>query len=126
MDFTSALAKPAVTYSTTGAAGGAAAVTFPKSSQPTAGIFVTKIIISANAAPAAVTTATLTGPVNAAGQAVTMTLQIPASAFAPIVIDYGTHPLKCAANTDAVLTLGAVGGASLGTVVINGYYGPTS
>jgi hypothetical protein len=126
MDFSKTLAYPSVIYSTVGAGGGAAAATFPKSTQTSAGIFITKIIASANAAPGGVITLTLTGPVNAAGSAVTLTLEIPAAAFAPIVIDFGTHPLKCAANTDAVLTLGAVGGATLGAVQLFGYYGPTS
>ena len=131
MDWMKSIAQPASTFSTTGAAAGAAACTFTKPPQNSQlqspwGIFITKIVMSCTAAPVAAIEATLTGPVQPDGTQVTIKIEIPAAAFAPIVIDYGTHPLRCKAFTDAVLTIPAVGGSAVATATIHGYYGPTS
>lgn len=122
MDLSKSVGMPCSVYSATGTAGTAAAVTFAKALQATAGIYITKLIISCTAAPSAAVEATLTGPVDATGNAVTVKIEISANAFAPIVMDFGSHPLKCKANTDAVLTVPAVGGAAIASVQLFGYY----
>ncbi len=125
MDWMKSLAQPASVYSNS-ATHGACVVTFTKSPQATSGVFVTKLIISSSAAPATPVAVTVTGPVNAAGQATTITIEIPANAFAPIVIDYGTHPLRCQANTDVVMTIPDLGAGVTAAGQLFGYYGPTS
>lgn len=88
-------------------------------------IFITGFIISASAAPSAAVEATLTGPTKADGTADTVGLEIPAAAFAPIVRDFGTHPLRIKPATDAVFTLPAIGGTTVASVTVFYYLGPS-
>lgn len=114
---------PTYVFSHTPAAATAAVATFTKSPQGAACIYVTGFIISCSAAPAAAVEATLSGPIGPTGTATTLKLEIPAAAFAPIVKEF-LRPLKCAPNTDAVLTLPSPGGTAVGSVQLFGYYGP--
>jgi hypothetical protein len=129
MNITKALAQPCSTFVGT-ATHATCTTTFTKppqsNNQSPWGTFITKIEISGSAAPAATVEATLTGAVNAAGQAVTIKWEIPANAFAPIIIDFGTHPLRCAANTDVVLTVPDLGSGVICACALHGYYDATN
>lgn len=94
------------------AADTAAVVTVTAPTQPGRVIYFYGAIFSASAAPAVAVAATITGP------GVTPTLNIPAAAFAPIALMLGTHPLKCAAGTNLVVTLPALGGTTVGSVIV--------
>lgn len=123
MDIMKAMGQPSFCIAATGT-NAIVTATFPKSGQAASCVFVTKIVYSASAAPAATVEATLTGGQTAAEAAQTLKFEIPAAAFAPVTIDFGVHPLKCVANTDAVLTIPALGAAVIGSAQVYGYYGP--
>ncbi len=120
MDYNKSLTYPVAVVDGTGTNASAVA-DVAQHSNATMAIFVTKIVLSAAAAPGASVEATLTGPVGGP-----VHLEIPANAFAPIVIDWGTHPLRCAVATDAVLTLPALGVGVKGAVQVYYYYGPAT
>jgi hypothetical protein len=63
-------------------------------------------IISASAAPGAAVEATITGLEDG-----TITIQIPAAAFAPIVVNFGSSPLRGSAATNLVLNVPSLGGS---------------
>jgi hypothetical protein len=94
-----------------------AVVTITKPSQKRMTIYITGITFSASAAPAAAVAATVTGT------GTTKTIRIPAAAFAPIHLAYGTHPLRIAIDTDAVVTLPALGAGVLGSVSVDYFIG---
>jgi hypothetical protein len=82
-------------------------------------IYITGWIISASAAPAAAVEATLTGATNADGTTGdTINIEIPASAFAMMSREFGSHPLKIKPATNAVLTLPALGAAVVGSATL--------
>ena len=88
-------------------------------SAPGAGkrLVLTGFSISGSAAPAAAVAASI----RSNGGATTLeTFQLPASAFAPVVANY-VHPLRCAENVDADITLAALGSGVTGTVVLKGF-----
>lgn len=123
MDITKSMGQPAFVVQASAAANTQVVCTFPKPSQATACIYITRVMYSASAAPAAAVEATLTGPTTPAAVAQTIKLEVPANVFAPVTFGESTHPIKCAANTDAVFTLPALGAAVVGSVQIYGYYG---
>lgn len=102
----------------TPAANTAAVVTVPASANPGITTYICGVILSATAAPASPVAATLAGVVGG-----TMTLEIPASAFAVIGLLFGVHPLKITQGVDAVLTLPALGGTTVGSASVLYYYG---
>jgi hypothetical protein len=118
MDIQKSLGQPSSVISHTPSAATAAVATVTKSSQSSACIYITGFIISATGAPAAAVEATLSGP------SATLKLEIPAAAYAPITKDFSSHPLKCAADTNAVLTLPSHGGTVVGSVQLFYFYGP--
>ena len=81
----------------------ACVVTVTAPSKPNMAIWLDGVIISANAAPAAAVAATITGPSS------TLTLYLPASAFAPIGLGFGTHPIPCLSATNLVVTVPDLG-----------------
>ena len=83
-------------------------------------VYIDMITLEGSAAPAAAVEATLTGLPGA----VTLHFEIPAAAFAPIVYNYASHPLQCAQNTAAVLTLPSLGGTAVGVAKLFYHYGP--
>lgn len=88
-------------------------------------IYILGFIVSASAAPSATVEATLTGPTTHDGTtADTVRLEIPAAAFAPIVRDFGVHPLRIKVATDAVFTLPAIGGTTKAAVTVFYMIGP--
>lgn len=97
-------------------------ITAPSSSKVST-IYVTGISMSASGAPAATVAPTLTGITKGDNTAGTATWQIPASAFAPIEIQYGVHPLRAVPGTNVVLTLPALGSGIIGTARIYYYIG---
>jgi hypothetical protein len=70
---------------------------------PASTLFITGYEISANGTPAQAVEATLAGP------AVTVPLEIPAAAFAPLMRDFSTHPLRVVGGANAVLSVPALG-----------------
>lgn len=76
-------------------------------------IYILGITISASAAPAAAVTALLKD-----GTTTILPLEIPASAFAPIVIGFGTSPIRISAGANAVLTIPALGGTTVSSGTI--------
>lgn len=115
-NFEKSLASPVKQASHAPASNTAAVVTI---AAPNNGktIFLTGVIFSADAAPAGARTATVAG-----GDA-TLSFYIPASAFAPIMVPFGSHPVKIAAGSDAVVTLPALGAGVNGSTVVLYYYG---
>lgn len=77
--------------------------------------YIVGVDISASAAPAATVSATLKD-----GAATMMQLEIPAAAFAPLMHNY-MRPWEGSTNSDAVLTLPALGAGVRGTVVLRGF-----
>lgn len=112
MNISKNLAASVVNAQNDPAANTAAVVTITKPSNKRNTIYIEQIVFSASAAPAAAVAATITGT------GTTKTVRIPAAAFAPIVISYGTHPLRIAIDTDAVVTLPALGAGVLGSVSV--------
>lgn len=107
----------------------AATVTISKPSATTAAnqrtIYITGFILSASAAPTATAEATLTGPTTSDGTtADTLTIELPAAAFAPISRDFGTHPIRIKPNTDAVFTVPDLGVAVIGAITVFYFIGP--
>lgn len=96
------------------AANTAAVVTIAAPTKNSLTTYITGIVFSASAAPAAAVAATITGT------GTTLTKRIPAAAFAPIVMAFGTHPLRITPSTNAVVTLPALGAGVLGSVTV--YY----
>lgn len=114
MNFNEALAGDVDVAVHNPAADTAAVVTVTAPTTPGRVIYFYGCILSASAAPGAAVAATITGT----GQ--TQTMRLPASATAPIVMLMGGHPLKCLAGTDLVVTLPALGGTTVGSVIV--YY----
>lgn len=77
--------------------------------------YIAAVTISASAAPAAATYAELLN-----GATVIDRYEIPAGAFAPIVINFD-HPFRCGDGEDAVLTLGDLGSGVTGTIALKGF-----
>lgn len=77
---------------------------------PSAGncLLVQGFIISASAAPAAAVEAQLQ---QGTGPTLVFPIEIPAAAFAPIVKDFGTHPIQLPEAAAALLTCPALGAA---------------
>jgi hypothetical protein len=76
--------------------------------------YVTGIMFSASAAPAAPTTATLTI------RGTTITIQVPASAYAAVTINF-SKPIESNLNENIALAVGAHGGAVLVSGAILGW-----
>ncbi len=76
-------------------------------------VFLYGVILSASAAPATPVVASVAG---VTGQ--TINMEIPASAFAPIVLALNTHPMQCSAGVDLVVTLPALGSGVVGSVTV--------
>lgn len=66
-------------------------------------LLVTGLLVTASAAPAAAVTATLVYG------STTININLPASAFSPLRVDFGTHPLETGENNSATLTVPALG-----------------
>lgn len=79
----------------------------------------TMAILSASGVVAAVVRATLAFTKN--GVAKTIGIEIPATAMAPIILDFGTHGIVSDKNTTIVLTLPALGAAIIGEVNLIGF-----
>lgn len=77
--------------------------------------YVTMIAISASAAPAAAVEATLV----CGGQ--TLYLEIPASAYAPMLLNFSKAPLQSDFGESVVLTVPGHGGAVIASAAIIGY-----
>jgi len=121
MDTTKALAQPVQTAAASQTnATTTVTITAPSQvgGQNTNTIFVTGIMISASAAPAATQRATVTGP-----QAANFGINLPAAAFAPIVLPYGTHPLIVTAGANLVVSVPALGAGVVCDVVVHYYIG---
>lgn len=86
-------------------------------------IYVTGIALSASAPIVAPVEATLVGVAKADGTSATIPMELPASAIAPVVIQYGVHPLRGVPGTNVVLTLPALGSLVVGTATIYYYIG---
>jgi hypothetical protein len=116
MDALKQLAKPALAAQHDPAANTAAVVTIaaPGAQQC---IYITGVVFSASAAPTAAVAATIVGT------GTTLTKRIAAAAFAPIALFFGTHPIRCAPGTQAVVTLPALGAGVLGSVTVYYYIG---
>lgn len=110
--------KDVVTVSTTQTnASSVVTITAPPNTN-NATIFIAGIILSASGAVAAAVAVTLTGVVGG-----TLTLQLPASAIAPVVLLFGVRPLKITPGVNAVLTLPALGSGIIGTATLMYYIG---
>lgn len=73
-------------------------------------IFLAGFNLSASAAPAAAVRATIGGLAQFGTTALaTIGVQVPASAFALLSRDWGTHPVACKAGVDAVMIVPALG-----------------
>lgn len=83
-------------------------------------IYVTGIIVSASATITTGNgvTAALTGTVGG-----TFSMRIPASSIAPVALLFGVHPLRITPQTNAVLTLPALGTNVVGTATLLYYIG---
>lgn len=79
--------------------------------------YVVAVSISASAAPSAAITAQIR---TAAGATTLDRLEIPAAAFAPIVINY-VRPLEGTDGANVDVTLPALGAGVTGTVVVRGF-----
>lgn len=104
--------SPTVTTANS-AAGGAAACTVTAPSNTTQQLFLYGFWYSADAAPTALTTFTITGLTGG-----TITIRVPANAYAPVAMLFGTHPLRAIAGSNIVATLGAHGGSTLGSITL--------
>jgi hypothetical protein len=111
-------ANVAINASTSAAADTASVVTITAPTNAGLTIYITGIELSASGTIGAAVAVTLTGVVGG-----TKTWRLPASAVAPIVIQYGVHPLKITQGVNAVLTLPALGAGISGTASINYYIG---
>lgn len=96
------------------AAGGALNISTGALGSRTKG-YITAILISASAAPASPVAATLT----IAGQ--TLTFQIPASAYAPMLLNFSKAPLESDFGETIALAVPAHGGAVVISGAILGY-----
>lgn len=81
-------------------------------------IYICGIILSASGTIAVAVAPTLT---NATGG--TLTLQLPASAIAPVALMFGVHPIKITQGQNAVLTLPDLGSGIIGTATLLYYFG---
>ncbi len=115
-------ANPSIVASTTSTADAAAVVTVTAKSSTNLSMttYITGIILSANAAisTSGGVAATLTNT-----QGGTFTMQVPASAIAPVVLLFGVHPLRITPGANAVLTFPALGASVIGTATLLYYYG---
>ncbi|MGJ0510201.1 MAG: hypothetical protein ACR652_24405 [Methylocystis sp.] len=86
--------------------------------------YLQSIMYSATAAPTLTSRVTIAGPqtdpTNGTLGVVAQTLgfQVPASAFAPVVRDWGTHPVYITPGVDLVVILPAFGAGVVGEVVV--------
>lgn len=122
-DYYKTLATPSQVLEAKSAAPGIATVTVPappSGQYQNGAIYITAIEITGSAAPAAAIEVTLTGLPGA----VTLHWEIPAQAFAPIYIPFGTHGLQMAPATAAVLTIPSLGNTSVSTGKLYYYYAP--
>lgn len=94
------------------------AATATVAAKATCRFVVTSISISASAAPAATVEVTLKDGAGTFMDA----FQIPAAAFAPVVINYNNHSLMGPVNTTVVLDCPALGSGVIGVVVLKGFY----
>lgn len=118
-----AAANPAYALSATGNNANAV-VTITSPTQLTmVTIYITGVILSGSAAPAAGVAATLSGVLGADGTSKTLTWQIPNAAFTPMINVFNNHPIKILPGTNAVLTLPALGAAVNGTATLVYYFG---
>lgn len=117
MDITRLLGNPALTAKHTPSANTDAVVTITG----VAGycIYLLGVTLSASAAPAATVEATIKD-----GSTILIPLEIPAAAFAPIVLGFGQHPIKITSGANAVVTLPALGGTTVGSVSVRYLLGP--
>lgn len=116
MDTTKALAQPCdPTVATATHAICTAQIAAPTNNTNT--IYITGYEISANGQPAAAVEATLTGA------AAAIPIEIPGAAFAPIIHDFGTHPLRIVAGNTAVLSVPDLGVGIKCAVVLYSYLG---
>jgi len=79
--------------------------------------YIVSISISSDGAPATHITASVR---TSTGATTLDRLEIPAAAFAPIVINY-VRPLECADGANCDVTLPALGASVTGTVVLRGF-----
>lgn len=115
MNIDQSLASPAkVLVAGNSAAGGALSISKAPANANTK-TYITGFMFSAGAAPAAATSATLT--VNGA----TLTVQIPASAYALVFVNFANKPLESNVNETVQLQVGAHGGAVVVSGAIFGY-----
>lgn len=77
--------------------------------------FITGYSVSCSAAPAAPVSVTITD-----GATTVERVELPASAFAPIVVNFGS-PIRCGINAAAEIICPAVGGTTRSTVVLRGF-----
>ena len=106
-DFTKALAAPIqlgnIAKDTQTNATAAATQAAPNAGQC---LLVQGFIISASAAPAAAVEAQLQ---QGTGPTLVFPIEIPAAAFAPIVKDFGAHPIQLPEAAQAIMTVPALG-----------------
>lgn len=81
-------------------------------------IFIHGITISASAAPATAVQVTLKD-----GTTTILPLEIPAAAFAPIVIAFGNNPIQISQGSDAVLTIPSLGGTAVSSGTLRYSFG---
>lgn len=77
--------------------------------------FITGYSVSCSAAPAATVSVTV-----ASGATTLERVELPASAFAPVVVNFGS-PVRCGINEAAEIVCPAVGGTTRSTVVLRGF-----
>lgn len=116
MDLGKLMAGPSSISKTTSAADTAGTVTI--SGKAGMAIYILGLTVSASAAPAATVRVTLTD-----NGTIILPLEIPAAAFAPIVINLEGHPLQISTGSDAVLTIPALGGTTVSSGTIRYMYG---
>lgn len=121
-DRTELAANPSRNASTTAASNTDSVVTLAAQSSTNLSMttYITGIILSASAtiSTSGGVVATLTNV-----QGGTLSLQIPASAIAPVVLLFGVHPLRITPGQNAVLTLPALGVGVVGTATLLYFYG---
>ena len=98
------------------ATAGVAAVTITAPTNVQNRIVLYGVIISGSAAPAATVEGTITGITTDSGGAIA--IEIPASAFAPIALLFGTHPPSCAAGTNLVVSVPSLGSGVVCSVTV--------
>lgn len=77
--------------------------------------FITGYSVSCSASPGAPVSVTITS-----GATTIERVELPSSAFAPIVVNFGS-PVRCGINEAAEIICPAVGGTTRSTVVLRGF-----